>query len=123
VVPSYEYKLFLGRRYRDEAKSFRKRNLKSKVKNFQELFDEKHNTGTIPVRLSETTFVARDYAEDGFEVAVINYPRRPRKEEEIRMFMLGLAGYLLTELRQNRICVVGDKNTYMVQTDEDALDI
>ena len=70
---------------------------------------------TLAVRITPTTFVVRDYVEDGWEVTAINYPRYIKKPGDIDQFMVGLANCLLITFRQNRISVVGSETTILIE--------
>jgi len=53
-----------------------------------------------------------DYAEAGWEIAVINYPRFPRTPEQLTDFMGELREFLMLELRQNRVTIMYDLPTH-----------
>lgn len=100
-VPHQEVRLYLGSRENYNGQIFSREVLLHTIENFQLVQPE-----LIPVRVTDTGFKAGDYWELGWELAVINYPRRPRDEKELSEFMHSLAQHLLIVLRQNRISIV-----------------
>lgn len=88
------------------------------VERLRELIQVQQGTderAIIPVRISPTQFVAGEYVEEGWEVAAINYPRRPKKFSEIYAFMEGLARHLMVTLNQKRVSLVTPETTVMLE--------
>ena len=60
----------------------------------------------IPVRLTPTTFVSKDYVEEGWEIAVVRYPLREDSDEEIIQWAGELAAVLMKRFHQEQISAV-----------------
>ena len=108
---SYEVKLHIGSVRGYHGQPFTKEDLIAKIGKFQE------PPTSCSVRVTPTTFVFRDYVEEGFEVVAQNYPRFPKENKNIRKFMRGLAKFLLVELEQNRITVTDPKKSIMFESE------
>jgi len=66
------------------------------------------------VTITPTQFRYVDGSEPGVIVGFINYPRFPRKPEEIEDRALQLAEELMVGLEQNRVTVTTPTQTYML---------
>ena len=104
---SYEVKLHIGSLRGYHGEKFTKEDLIAKISEFQKglLF------AAQTVRVTPTTFVFQDYAEEGWEIVCLNYPRFPKDKKSIRGFMRLLAEWLLKALDQNRITVTEPNKT------------
>ena len=71
----------------------------------------------VSVTVTNTTYVVRDYVEDGFEIAAINYPRFPKTNQEIFVYIHALAEFLLNKFEQNRLSLVTPLMTYTFEKD------
>ena len=60
----------------------------------------------IPVRLTATTFVSKDYVEEGWEIAVVRYPLREDSDEDIIQWAGQLAAVLMRRFQQEQISAV-----------------
>jgi hypothetical protein len=60
----------------------------------------------IPVRLSATTFVSKDYVEEGWEIAVVRYPLREDSDDDIIQWAGELAAVLMKRFHQEHISAV-----------------
>ena len=60
----------------------------------------------IPVRLTATTFVSKDYVEEGWEIAVVRYPLREDSDDDIIQWAGDLAAALMTRFQQEQISAV-----------------
>ena len=112
TVSTYEAKLYIGSRLKYDGPEFTRADIVWAVQRYGT------RVGVIPVRITSTCYVANDYLENGFEIAVINYPRHPREKEELEQFMRGLAEELLERFQQNRISVVFPDVTVMIEADD-----
>ncbi len=65
-----------------------------------------HDEPPIPVRLTSTTFVSKDYVEEGWEIAVVRYPLRQDSDEEIIQWAGELAAVLMKRFHQEQISAV-----------------
>jgi hypothetical protein len=66
----------------------------------------KHDEPPIPVRLTPTTFISKDYVEDGWEIAVVRYPLREDSDEDIIQWAGDLAAVLMERFHQEQISAV-----------------
>ena len=66
----------------------------------------RHDEPPIPVRLTSTTFVSKDYVEEGWEIAVVRYPLREDSDEEIIQWAGELAAVLMKRFHQEQISAV-----------------
>ena len=66
----------------------------------------RHDEPPIPVRLTSTTFVSKDYVEEGWEIAVVRYPLREDSDEEIIQWAGELAAVLMNRFHQEQISAV-----------------
>tara|TARA_R100001377_G_scaffold73572_1_gene49602 strand:+ start:2068 stop:2472 length:405 start_codon:yes stop_codon:yes gene_type:complete len=108
---TYEVRVYLGSINEETLKSFSKKDLIKEIGLFQEKYSQ-----TIPVRVTDTTFVSKThYTEDGWEVAAINYPRVETESSKIDEFMKDLAVCLLDKFKQNRISIVMPDETLMIE--------
>ena len=108
--PLYEVKLYLGSVESEVPISdpVLKEWLVSSIGAFQ----EDYKGTTVPVRITDTTFVSDSYVEDGWEVAAISYPRTNHTHKQTLDFMLDLAEHLLGMFGQSRICVLDLKSQH-----------
>ena len=60
----------------------------------------------VPVRVSPTTFVSRDYVEEGWEIAVVRYPLRTDSDDDIVKWAGELAAALMDRFEQEQISAV-----------------
>ena len=101
----YEVKLYLGSVESDASVSDPV--LKEWLVTSIGVFQEDYEGTTIPVRITDTTFVSEThYSEDGWEVAAISYPRTNHTHKQTLDFMLELAEHLMQRFGQSRICVL-----------------
>lgn len=107
--PSYEVKIFIGSKRGYNGESFSKEDLLKEISDFQ-IYWEIQYSNTVSLRVSNTTYVVKDYVEDGFEITAINYPRFPKQPKEITDFMRALVARLLLKLEQNRISMTFSSN-------------
>tara|TARA_R110002020_G_scaffold452048_1_gene666388 strand:+ start:137 stop:520 length:384 start_codon:yes stop_codon:yes gene_type:complete len=108
VKESHEFKIYIGSVYENEAVSFCSKVpfseslLSTEIAEFQDNYPS-----LIPIRITKTTFVCgTPYREEGWEVAIINYPRLSVKIKDLEEFAEDLAEYLLDKFKQNRVTLV-----------------
>jgi hypothetical protein len=119
----YEVKLYLGQLRSRMQEGFQAINYirKGELANEIGKFQDSYEGMTIPVRITDTTFVSgQRYSENGWEVAAISYPKIEQSHEQTLKFMLDLGDYLLGKFLQNRICVLDNYSkatgrTYMLE--------
>ena len=111
IKDTYEVSLYIGSVNEETKEVFSRDDLIKEIALFQESQPQ-----TIPVRVTETLFISEtDYAELGWELAVISYPRIETKQTYLVLFMKKLALRLLDNLKQKRICVVTPSDTVMYE--------
>ena len=110
--PTYEVKLWTGSVRGYNGKKFLLKTLLNKISDFQ-----KGREDSISLAVTPTTFIFKDYIEEGWEIAARNYPRFPQPPEKIDDFMMRLAQYLLVELEQNRITISDAENSVTLESD------
>lgn len=71
------------------------------------------------VTMTPTKFIYKNGNEPGVIIGVIQYPRFPLSNDELRERTIKLAKQLLVELKQIRISIVFPKHTIMLERDED----
>ena len=102
-----ECRLYIGSVKGYNGPAFSEAQLIRVVQEFQRGWEELYGN-THVVRFSKCFFVCIDYVENGWELAVINYPRRPKEIGYIEKFVRELQEHLLIEFGQNRITVMYD---------------
>ena len=112
---TFEARLYIGSVQGYHGAPFTFEELKEEVGNLQ---SESPKEEMIPVRIAPTNFVCGNYSEAGWEVAAINYPRFPKAEALITLFMMELAKRLLVCFNQNRISIIFPNETIMFESEE-----
>lgn len=112
---TYEARIYIGSRARYVGPLFTFSELRDAIGKYQH---EKGLDVCGPVRITPTTYVWDDYMEDGWEIAVIDYPRHSKCHIVLYDFMYNLAVYLLERFKQNRISIVFPDETVMLESDE-----
>ena len=69
----------------------------------------------LGVSFTETTFYYTDGYEPGFIVGLINYPRFPSSNDEVKKKALYLAEILMNMLEQERVSIVCSDETIMLE--------
>ena len=103
-TPAFEVRLYVGSRkgYGEEQYSADK--VIRTISEFQA--GSKHEAGPIPVRVTSTTFVSKDYVEEGWEIAVVRYPLREDSDDDIIQWAGDLASVLMNRFHQEHISAV-----------------
>lgn len=116
-----EYKLYVGSVKGHKGPTISEAQLVRVVQDYQQSWADEHDV-RVPVRFTKTTFVCMECVENGWELAVINYPRNPRPGTELEQFVKGLQLHLIIECGQTRVTVVYDgpvtRRIEMVERDE-----
>lgn len=76
------------------------------------------NTIKVGVTLTPTEFIYVDGREPGVIIGLINYPRFPRSEEDIKAIAIGMTKGLMESFHQERISIVFSNETIMLERDE-----
>lgn len=112
-----EARIYIGSRQRYNGPEFSERDLASAIGDFQTRIDESSQVA-MPVRITKTSYVFGDYFEEGWEIGLINYPRKPHVSSDIFEFAAELAKHLLVKFNQNRISVVCTDTTGNLNPDQ-----
>ena len=112
TCPAYEVKMWIGSVRGYNGRKFLLKTLLKKIGQFQEKQEKSYS-----LRVTPTTFIFKDYQENGWEIACTNYPRFPAKPEEIDDFMMRLTQFLLVEFKQNRITISDPLNAVTLEAD------
>ena len=112
---AFEVRLYMGSRKGYGEEQYASHHVVRAISEFQRTTEQ--DESPIPVRLSPTTFVSKDYVEEGWEIAVVRYPLREDSDEDIVQWAGGLAAVLMKRFRQEQISAV-IRNELMVFTPE-----
>ncbi len=110
-APTYEVKVYIGSRRQYNGTDISKQDVIDVI-----TMEQRHHEPTFPIRITKTEYISLDYREEGWELAVINYPRYPREKEELLSFMLQLGQKLCCHLEQNRVSVIAPDQTTMYES-------
>jgi hypothetical protein len=110
-LPTYEVRAYVGTREQYDGPFFGKKRVLDAVREFQ--LGPGDNVALV--RVTECDYVAGDYWEGGFELAVLDYPRFPKGQQWVKDYMLGLGKHLLQALNQNRVGVVTPEHFYLFE--------
>ena len=99
-----EVRLYMGSRKGYGEEQYASQHVVRAISEFQQ--KAKHDEPPIPVRLSPTTFVSKDYVEEGWEIAVVRYPLREDSDEDIIQWAGELAAMLMQRFQQEQISAV-----------------
>ncbi len=102
-----ELRLYIGSTKGYKGPAFSEAQLIRVVQDFQRGWEEA-NGRTHTVRFSKCMYVCMDYVENGWELAIINYPRHPHPIGHLNEFIDQLQDHLMIEFGQNRITVQKD---------------
>jgi len=102
---AFEVRLYMGSRKGYGEEQYGSDELIRAISEFQRQRTEEDES-PIPVRLSPTTFVSKDYVEQGWEIAVVRYPLREDADEDIVKWAGQLAAALMDRFEQEQISVV-----------------
>jgi hypothetical protein len=100
---AFEVRLYMGSHKGYAEERYAAENIIHAISKFQDTEDDEP---PIPVRLSPTTFVSKDYIEEGWEIAVVRYPLREDSDEDIIQWAGGLAAVLMKRFQQEQISAV-----------------
>jgi len=112
---NFSVRLYIGSRERRDGPHISAEQIKQAIQQYQFSLGLEKAT---PVRLTPTTYLWQEYEEDGWEIGMINYPRRPLGPLTIHAFAMDLAAYLLTVFNQNRISIEFPDETCMLEADD-----
>jgi hypothetical protein len=101
---AFEVRLYMGSRRGYAAERYASEEVVHAISEFQKSTDE--DELPIPVRLSPTTFVSKEYMEEGWEIAVVRYPLREDSDDDIVQWAGELAVVLMNRFQQEQISAV-----------------
>ena len=101
---AFEVRLYVGSRKGYGEEQYPADKVIRAISEFQA--STKHDEPPIPVRVTATTFISKDYLEDGWEIAVVRYPLREDSDEEIVQWAGELAAVLMNRFHQEQISAV-----------------
>jgi hypothetical protein len=101
---TFEVRLYMGSRKGYGEEQYASHHVVRAISEFQQT--TKHDESPIPVRLSPTTFVSKDYVEEGWEIAVVRYPLREDSDDDIIQWAGELAAVLMQRFQQEQISAV-----------------
>lgn len=110
-VDTWEASIFVGSRAGYEGEGFGVNRVLAAIAAYQKIAPESVN-GTVHV--SEGWYVFKNYVEFGWKIGLINYPRFPNGEQNLRDFAIALGRHLLVELSQNRVGIVMPRETVLL---------
>jgi hypothetical protein len=110
----FEARIYIGSRVKYNGPQFTFLELKESIG----LFQANNGQDSNPVRITPTTFVWEKYEEDGWEIAIIDYPRVSKPHEKLREFSYNMAVHLLERFEQNRISIVFPDEIVMLEADD-----
>ena len=102
---AFEVRLYIGSRKGYGEWQFSSEQLIRAISEFQRQRTEEDEP-PIPVRFSPTTFVSKDYVEEGWEIAVVRYPLREDSDGDIVKWAGELAAALMDRFEQEQITAV-----------------
>jgi hypothetical protein len=70
------------------------------------------------VSITPTEFAYTNGSETGVAIGLINYPRFPSSDDDVRRHATNLALRLMDGLKQNRISIVMADKTFMLSVDD-----
>lgn len=111
----FEARIYIGSRVNYNGPHFDLADLKESISCFQ---TTNGIDASNPVRITSTTFVWEKYEEDGWEIAIIDYPRVSKPHEVLRQFAYNLAVHLLERFQQNRMSIVFPEEIVMLESED-----
>lgn len=101
---AFEVRLYMGSRKGYGEEQYAAHHVVRAISEFQRTTEA--DESPIPVRLTPTTFVSRDYVEEGWEIAVVRYPLREDSDEDIIQWAGDLADVLMKRFQQEQMSAV-----------------
>lgn len=101
---AFEVRLYMGSRKGYGEEQYAAAHVIRAISEFQRTTE--HDDSPIPVRLSPTTFVSKDYVEEGWEIAVVRYPLRDDSDDDIIQWAGQLAAALMKRFQQEQMSAV-----------------
>jgi hypothetical protein len=101
---AFEVRLYMGSRKGYGEEQYAAHHVVRAISEFQRTTEG--DDSPIPVRLTPTTFVSKDYVEEGWEIAVVRYPLREDSDEDIIQWAGDLADVLMRRFQQEQMSAV-----------------
>jgi len=110
IEPTFEAKISLGFRegYTD---------ISHNIEEVKQICQDYCNRVKLCVTITPTSFIYVDGGEEGCFIGLINYPRFPSTPEDILSEALELAEIFLEEFKQNKVSVICNDKTYMIESE------
>jgi len=109
--PSYSFKIYCGLKEGYDGKQHT-------VEEVYTVCQEYCNTVKLGLTVTPTKFVYVNGMEDGVIIGLVNYPRFPKAETEIREIALDLGVVLMETFNQERITIEGEGSMLMIEREE-----
>jgi hypothetical protein len=103
---AFEVRLYVGSRKGYGEEQYSEERVIRAISEFQAGHSSGREEMPIPVRVTSTTFVSKDYVEEGWEIAVVRYPLREDSDEDIVHWAGELAAVLMKRFHQEHISAV-----------------
>lgn len=101
---TFEVRLYMGSRKGYGEEQYASQHVVRAISEFQRTTEQ--DESPIPVRLTPTTFISKDYVEEGWEIAVVRYPLREDSDEDIIRWAGELAAVLMDRFHQEQMSAV-----------------
>lgn len=101
---AFEVRLYMGSRKGYGEEQYAAQHVIRAISDFQQKTE--HDAPPIPVRLTPTTFVSKDYLEEGWEIAIVRYPLREDSDDDIIDWAGKLAAVLMKRFQQEQMSAV-----------------
>lgn len=121
TAKTYQVTIYIGSARGYDGPRFSDHDLITAIGDFQKQNEQTPLTGAadlVSVTVTPTTYVVRDYVEDGWAIGAIQYPRFPKEEQAILNYMRAMAGYLLSRFDQNRLSLVAPDMTHTIEKED-----
>lgn len=107
IVDTWTANIYLGLKERNTGRIFT-------ISEVKEICQEYVNTVKLCVSVTETTYIYVDGSEFGVIVGLIQYPRFPEEERDLKEKATSLAEILKNKFKQLRVSIVMKDETIML---------
>jgi len=108
ICDTYEIKIYVGLKEHYDGIVHDSKEVKKLLFNYV-------NVDKIALSITELSFVYPVGGEPGVMIGIINYPRYPLKEEELRAKAFKIAKLCMNEFHQERVSIVTRNKTYTLE--------
>jgi len=106
-IKTFEAKIFVGLKNLESGKTI-------SYPRAEKIIQEYINKIRLCVTLTKTKFVYVGGKEDGIIIGIINYPRFPRSNKELKNITFEFAKFVKREFAQKRLSIMFKNKTYML---------